>query len=367
MRDYFKKKRIVFDKAYCSTQERASDTLKIIAGPEMDYERLKDLKEKNYGPFEAKKNFWWPLMKFRSGSIEDNREVVERMERGINLILRDAKDGENILIVGHGDSMGQYIREKAGNRKFHGFRNAECVQLKSNGHEVEYVKSHWPARKMDETPIFKITKLNIAENDRDEYIRKAEKYMHDSIPAEEGTLVIGSAHDDAKGEDNYKIELFRNKEAEDVYIASMSAVDFEETVDSISTDKKIVNLKPEVITTHAQKALNSYADNFVMRLVTVEVKEKDAEKFSHSVKKKMTTSIASEPGMEIMMSGTNKDDPNEWYFVEVYANDEAYDSHVQIPHYKEYIEETDGMVIIRRDVKTLVRDVLATQGAIVLD
>lgn len=31
--------------------------------------------------------------------------------------------------------------------------------------------------------------------------------MHDSIPAEEGTLVIGSAHDDAKGEDNYKIEF----------------------------------------------------------------------------------------------------------------------------------------------------------------
>lgn len=52
--------------------------------------------------------------------------------------------------------------------------------------------------------------------------------------------------------------------------------------------------------------------------------------------------------------------------VEVYANDEAYDSHVQTPHYKEYIEETDGMVI-RRDVKTLVRDVLETQGAIVLD
>ncbi|WP_283605376.1 histidine phosphatase family protein [Lactobacillus gallinarum] len=148
LRDYFKKKQIVFDKAYCSTQERASDTLEIIVGPEMDYERLKDLKEKNYGPFEAKKNFWWPLMKFRSGSMEDNREVVERMERGINLILRDAKDGENILVVGHGDSMSRYICEKAGHHKFHGFHNAEYVQLKSNGHEVEYVKSCWPAKKL---------------------------------------------------------------------------------------------------------------------------------------------------------------------------------------------------------------------------
>ena len=76
--------------------------------------------------------------------------------------------------------------------------------------------------------------------------------------------------------------------------------------------------------------------------------------------------MASEPGMEIMMSGVNKKNENEWYFVEVYVNNEAYDAHVQTPHYKEYIEETDGMVEWR-DVKTLVRDTLATQGAIVLD
>lgn len=148
LRYYFRKNKIFFDKAYCSTQERASDTLEIITGSEMEYERLKDLKEKDYGAFEAKKAFWWPLMKFRSSSMEDNREVVERMERGINLILRDAKDGENILVVGHGDSMSQYIREKAGNHKFRGFHNAEYVQLKSNGHEVEYVKSCWPAKKV---------------------------------------------------------------------------------------------------------------------------------------------------------------------------------------------------------------------------
>ena len=160
--------------------------------------------------------------------------------------------------------------------------------------------------------------------------------------------------------------MFRNKGAEDLHIAASHADDFAEIVDNISSDKKVINLKPEVITTHAQKALNSYADNFVMRLVKVEVKAGKEEEYAHSVKKEMTTSIASEPGMEIMMSGTNKDNPNEWYFVEVYANDKAYDYHVQTPHYKEYIEETDS-IVERRDVKDLVRDTLATQGAIVLD
>ena len=68
------------------------------------------------------------------------------MERGINLILRDAKDGENILVVGHGDSMTRYIREKASGHKFRGFHNAEYALLESNGHEVKYVKSGWPAK-----------------------------------------------------------------------------------------------------------------------------------------------------------------------------------------------------------------------------
>lgn len=219
---------------------------------------------------------------------------------------------------------------------------------------------------MDETPIFKITKLNIAKDDRDEYIREVEKNMHASIPAEEGTLVIGSGHVDALGEENYEIELFRNSLAEDLHIAQAHVDEFAQTVDKISTEKEVIDLKPEVITTKAQKALNSYADNFVMRLIKVEVKPEDAEKFSHSIKKEITTSMASEPGMEIMMSGTNRKNSNEWYFVEVYVNDAAYDAHVQTSHYKEYIEETDGMVE-RRDVKTLVRDTLATQGAIVLD
>ena len=45
---------------------------------------------------------------------------------------------------------------------------------------------------MDETPIFRITKLNIKENDRGEYIREVENNMHNSIPAEEVRGQYGS-------------------------------------------------------------------------------------------------------------------------------------------------------------------------------
>ncbi|MGN1272882.1 MAG: histidine phosphatase family protein [Lactobacillus sp.] len=146
-RDYFARNAITFDRAYCSTQERASDTLEIITGPEMEYNRLKELKEKDYGIYEGRNLLWWPFSRFvGSGTVEDDREVSERMERGMNLILRDAKDGENILVVGHGDSMGHYIKERINGEKFTGFHNAEFALLKSDGNEVEYVENVWPAK-----------------------------------------------------------------------------------------------------------------------------------------------------------------------------------------------------------------------------
>ena len=41
---YFKENNIIFDHAYSSTQERASDTLEIVTDYKMPYERLKGIK-----------------------------------------------------------------------------------------------------------------------------------------------------------------------------------------------------------------------------------------------------------------------------------------------------------------------------------
>lgn len=61
-RDYFKKKGIKFDKAFSSTQERASDTLEIITDHKMKYKRLKDLREKNYGIYKRNDEYLLPQL-----------------------------------------------------------------------------------------------------------------------------------------------------------------------------------------------------------------------------------------------------------------------------------------------------------------
>ena len=51
---------ISFDAAFCSKQERASDTLEIITDNQLSYTRLRDLHEKSHGEYEGQDEFMLP-------------------------------------------------------------------------------------------------------------------------------------------------------------------------------------------------------------------------------------------------------------------------------------------------------------------
>ena len=51
--NYFKENGIHFDQAYSSTSERACDTLEIATNGQVSYQRIKGLKEWNFGVFEG--------------------------------------------------------------------------------------------------------------------------------------------------------------------------------------------------------------------------------------------------------------------------------------------------------------------------
>lgn len=219
---------------------------------------------------------------------------------------------------------------------------------------------------MDETPVLKLTKLTIKKEDRAEYIREAEHNMHESIPAEIDTLILGSGHEDAQGTINYTIELFRSPIAEDLHIAADHADSYAETIKKIAQDKKTWDLNAQIVTTKPNKALNSYADEFVMHLNKIEVKKGEEEKFSHAIKKEITTAMAEEVGVEMIIAGNNKSNENEWFVLEVYANDNEYKAHLDSEHFADYQNEIKDM-IESRESHELVRDTLASQGAVVLD
>ena len=106
-KQYFAKKGISFDAVYSSTQERATDTAKIVA-PDYSVTQLKGIKEMNFGSFEAQPEHLLPKHRPGSRSFEDllvpygGEDIREVGQRVLKTVLEKAeehtKDGaENLL------------------------------------------------------------------------------------------------------------------------------------------------------------------------------------------------------------------------------------------------------------------------------
>lgn len=122
---YLREQGITFDHAYASTSERACDTLELVV-PGMPYERVKGLKEWNFGKFEGiteDLNIPVPFGDFyvQFGG-EDELEFRDRLFNTIVELMR-RPGHESVLMVSHGAACAQFprafgveVRERMGMR-----------------------------------------------------------------------------------------------------------------------------------------------------------------------------------------------------------------------------------------------------------
>lgn len=113
-KEWFEKNKIQFTHAYCSTSERASDTLELITT--LSYKRLKGLKEMNFGKFDGEsESLNPPLDQYDTffsvyGNGETRAQVQQRMNETITNIMEHS-DHESVLIVSHGGAIANFYRK----------------------------------------------------------------------------------------------------------------------------------------------------------------------------------------------------------------------------------------------------------------
>lgn len=103
---YFPDHQIKLESAYCSTSERASDTLELIT--KLPYQRLKGLREWNFGVFEAEHDYLYPMGHdtnfFPDFGGESETQVQQRLNETLFEIMHQ-DPANTILIVSHGNSI----------------------------------------------------------------------------------------------------------------------------------------------------------------------------------------------------------------------------------------------------------------------
>ena len=117
---YFSNNQIEIDHAYSSTSERASDTLEIVTDNRISYQRLKGLKEWNFGAFEGESEYLNPPIPYGDFFEKFGGESEEQMRERIAITLKelmDTADHQTVLAVSHGAACRGFMRKWAQNQQ----------------------------------------------------------------------------------------------------------------------------------------------------------------------------------------------------------------------------------------------------------
>ena len=83
-------------------------------------------------------------------------------------------------------------------------------------------------------------------------------------------------------------------------------------------------------------------------IVTIKLKPGTSEQFRPFILENATAAVRDEPDCKQFQVLTAEDDPNTYFFYEVYRAPESLDFHREQPHYKKFIEATKDMIAERR-------------------
>ncbi len=91
----------------------------------------------------------------------------------------------------------------------------------------------------------------------------------------------------------------------------------------------------------------------IVRLAELEIDPAQIDQYKAALREEIAASIRLEPGVLTLYAVSVKDHPEQVRLFEMYANQAAYESHLQALHFKKYKTETKGMV---RSLKLLEAD-----------
>ena len=84
--------------------------------------------------------------------------------------------------------------------------------------------------------------------------------------------------------------------------------------------------------------------NQMVRLAKIKVSSSELENYNAALKEQMTTAVRVEPGVLTYYAMADKSDPSIITILEIYADTNSYNAHIQTPHFKKYKETVKDMV-----------------------
>ena len=193
-------------------------------------------------------------------------------------------------------------------------------------------------------PIIHLFRLTVADQDRVRFGEIGLKNLTTSQEKEAGTLAMYASPIKGQEDVSYIFEVYRSEEDYQIHRASSQYQYFVTEAGPLLTDRQAYEVHPVFLQEKLAAGQWIRPDDFYLKFAQVDVKPEGLADFQAIVTEEMAASMEKEPGVLAMHAMTDADKPNRFYFFEVYADEAAYLSHRERPHFKAYIDGTADLV-----------------------
>lgn len=209
------------------------------------------------------------------------------------------------------------------------------------------------------TEIFRLFRLGLNLDYEAEYQQIGYTNFTQSMALEPGTLAMYGNHIPEDVSQQIVVECYASEAAYQEHIQSPHFKAFVDLAQKALTSREVVTLTPKLLLQKPMPIQIFGDEALAVRLAMLTVS--DSQAFAEIVLPEMQISIEKEEGVLIMYAGTDVDNPDTWYFFEVYQNEAAYEQHRETPHFKDYIKRSASLVI-DKTLQNLTGDMLVNRG-----
>lgn len=209
------------------------------------------------------------------------------------------------------------------------------------------------------TEIFRLFRLGLNLAYEEAYRQIGHTNFQQSLALEPGTLAMYGNHLPGDFSQQIVVERYASEAAYQEHIQSPHFKAFADLAQKALTSREVVTLVPHLLL-QKPTALRIFDDKqLAVRIATVTVS--DSQAFSEIVLPEMQASMEQEAGVLVMYAGTDRNNPDSWYFFEVYQDETAYEQHRETPHFKDYIDRS-AKLVLDKQLQTLHGDMLVNRG-----
>lgn len=193
-------------------------------------------------------------------------------------------------------------------------------------------------------PVVHLFHLGIDEKNRDTFYQVGVENFRNSYEEEGGTLAM-YASSLRENPLEYKVfEVYADEAAYQAHLNSSHFQAFVEQVGSQLTKREVFEIDPLFLKEKLPSGMWLGVEHHFLKFAQIQVKEGCQETFERSVLLNLRTSLKEEKGVLAMYAVKDRQQPNRYYFYEVYASAKAYEDHRLCPHFKRYLSETQDLV-----------------------